>query len=555
MDFLNKAFAQLSDLFRSMTPGARITSALLLAAVVISLVYLFRIQVSSPDEDLMYGMPIAASQLPAMEAAFEKAGLSGYEVRGTHIRVPRGQRAKYMAALADARALPPNYGSALREALDSSNVFESSKDKERRYKIGLIEELRMVISSLRGIESASVLLDVDTKGGLNREKIATASVTVWPVGQNQIDEETVEKIRNIVCGAVAGMKPENVTVSDSNGRSYRGKAEGGGGDDLLLLAAKRDYERSLKHQILNALSYIPNITVEASVSLDRDRIIRTREIQRDPKAVAIRETETSISRTVEGGGPGGRPGLQAQANTAASLVTRTTGPREESEESRSERISIPSGKETEKETLGLALKRVSVAVGIPNSYWVKVWQERNAAQDGQPRVPDVAALDAVRQEESAKIQKHVAALLRSVDGVADGGDPTDLVTVTTFQDIKPPELPDPPLATEVLNWLTRSWQTLGLLGLALVSVMMLRSMIRAVPVAPEASPLAELAALKEKQAPTAEQPQQPAETPEQKRLRRFQTTGKSLRDELSELVREDPDTAANILKSWIGHVG
>ncbi len=555
MDFLNKTFAQLSDLFRSMTPGARITSGLLLAAVLISLVYLFRFQVSSPDEDLMYGTPIAASQLPAMEAAFEKAGLTGYEVRGSHIRVPRGQRAKYMAALADAKALPPNYGSALREALDSSNVFESSKDKERRYKIGLIEELRMVISSLRGIESASVLLDVDTKGGLNREKIATASVTVWPVGQNQIDEETVEKIRNIVCGAVAGMKPENVTVSDSNGRSYRGKAEGGG-DDLLLLTAKRDYERSLKQQILNALSYIPNITVEASVLLDRDRIIRTREIQRDPKGVTIRESEISSSRTVEGGGPGGRPGLQAQANTAASLVSRSTGPREESEESRSERITIPSGKETERETLGLALKRVSVAVGIPNSYWVKVWQGRNGGQDA---VPDAAALDAIRQEESAKIQKHVAALLRSVDGGTDDGDPTDLVTVTTFQDIKPPELPEPPLATEILNWLTRSWQTLGLLGLAVVSLVMLRSMIRSVPAAPEASPLAELAALKQKEkeqaAQTADQSQQPGETPEQRRLRRFQTTGRSLRDELTELVREDPDTAANILKSWIGNVG
>ena len=36
MDFLNKAIAQLSELFRSMTPGARITAGLLLAVVVIS---------------------------------------------------------------------------------------------------------------------------------------------------------------------------------------------------------------------------------------------------------------------------------------------------------------------------------------------------------------------------------------------------------------------------------------------------------------------------------------------------------------------------------------
>ena len=42
MDFLNKAIAQLSDLFRSMTPGARITAGLLLAVVVVSMGYLFQ---------------------------------------------------------------------------------------------------------------------------------------------------------------------------------------------------------------------------------------------------------------------------------------------------------------------------------------------------------------------------------------------------------------------------------------------------------------------------------------------------------------------------------
>ena len=49
MDFVNKAFAQASDLFRSMTPAARITTGLLLAAVVISVGYLFNHQNAAPD--------------------------------------------------------------------------------------------------------------------------------------------------------------------------------------------------------------------------------------------------------------------------------------------------------------------------------------------------------------------------------------------------------------------------------------------------------------------------------------------------------------------------
>ena len=38
------------------------------------------------------------------------------------------------------------------------------------------------------------------------------------------------------------------------------------------------------------------------------------------------------------------------------------------------------------------------------------------------------------------------------------------------------------------------------------------------------------------------------------RLKRF-TSGPSLRDELSEMVKEDPDTAANILRGWISSTG
>ena len=63
MDIFNKAFAQLSDLFRSMTPGARITAGLLLVVVVVSLGYLFRYQTSAADAYLMNGEPIPASDL------------------------------------------------------------------------------------------------------------------------------------------------------------------------------------------------------------------------------------------------------------------------------------------------------------------------------------------------------------------------------------------------------------------------------------------------------------------------------------------------------------
>src|SRR3972149_7049594 len=123
MDFLNKAFAQVVDLFRSMAPGARLTAGLLLIVVVVSLGYLFTHEISGPGADLMHGVPISASQLPAMEAAFGKAKLTGYKIDGTRILVPRGQEATYMAALADAKALPVDFSTVMDDDLNNSSGF------------------------------------------------------------------------------------------------------------------------------------------------------------------------------------------------------------------------------------------------------------------------------------------------------------------------------------------------------------------------------------------------------------------------------------------------
>ena len=84
--------------------------------VVISLGYLFRYDASSADTYLMNGEALSSRDLDAMAGAFGKVHLEGFEIQGSKIRVPHGQQAAYMAALADAKALPASFGSAFRKA-------------------------------------------------------------------------------------------------------------------------------------------------------------------------------------------------------------------------------------------------------------------------------------------------------------------------------------------------------------------------------------------------------------------------------------------------------
>ncbi|MGA2035514.1 MAG: hypothetical protein ABSG68_24970 [Thermoguttaceae bacterium] len=550
MDFLNRAYAQLSELFRSMTPGARITSALLLAGVVISLGYLFHGQISGPDDYLMNGEPISANDLANMEMAFGKANLNTYQVEGAKIRVPKAQKAAYMAALAEAKALPANFGSAIRAALDAGSPIDSKQVRDERIKNAVQEELSLIIRSMKGIENASVLYDTETKSGLSQEKVARASVAVKPLGSEPLDDRRVSCIRDLLCGAIAGLKPENVTVADIvNGTAHRFSPDGSG--ENLYVAVKEMWERDLRAKILSSLSFIPNLSVETSVVLDPDSHTRTSSLEyKKPVAYQVEDKSSTKSRE---GGSGGRVGAASQqANSPIALAGggASKGPREEEETSDRHESSVVPMERMEKEKVGLTPKLAKAAVGIPISYFEKVWRNQNPLKDGEsPKAPDQAALDKIRTEESAKLQKNVAALLPPSEGVTD---PAELVTITTFQDIKPAEVPTAAAGQKVLVWLGQNWNTLGIAGLALVSLVMLRSMIRSAPAAPEPASTPLRLATPESDA----QSNEPPEVTAARRLKRSVSGGgPSLRDELSELVKENPDAAANILRTWIGNAG
>jgi flagellar biosynthesis/type III secretory pathway M-ring protein FliF/YscJ len=461
MDPLRRAYAQLHDRFRSMTPGSRLMAIMLAVALLVGLGYLAVQQSVRPEVDLMHGVPVAKSRLPLMEAAFGKAKLKDYVIRGSSIYVPGGQEAKYMEALVAAGALPPDLDAGLRESFNSSSLFEIGSSREQeRMRIAKQHAVASAIKLRPGIEDASVLYDVSKPGGF-KEKVATAIAYVKPVGSAQLDEAMVIDIRNDVVGAYAELKPEDVTVSDLNGRTWRGSV--GSANEIRYGSLKRTCEQELKAKILGALGHLPNVSVELNVEFDR----------------------------------------AALAPTSA-----------------------------------------RVAIGVPTSYFRSVWRERNPSQPGQPEnAPDAAALDRIRGEESANIRQCVATLLPRVNGAASQANG---VTVTAYQEITA----TPPAAAAwhwiAWNWTVQSWRILAAFGLALVCLVVLRWMLgsrRAEADEPATTVVS---------APPADKSSAKTAAPPPHWRHDAAPVERSLRQELSQLVEADPETAANILRNWIG---
>src|SRR5436190_2231104 len=213
-----------------MTPAARITAGMLLVVIVVSVTYLFNHQFSGGDAYLFGGEAVSASEIPAMQAAFGKVGLNDAEFDGNRIRVPRGKQAAYMAALAEAGALPRNFGDAMKHMIDSSNFMVSKAKQQEMTKLALQVELKNIIRKMHGIEEAAVFYDVQSQGGLYNQKSISASVQVKPQGNQSLSGEQVKMIRYTVSGALAGLAPESVSVIDLNGRTFPGGAPGSDAD-------------------------------------------------------------------------------------------------------------------------------------------------------------------------------------------------------------------------------------------------------------------------------------------------------------------------------------
>jgi len=556
MDFINKAFAQLTDLFRSMTAGARITTALLLVVVVLSLAYLFRYHAAGPSLYLLNERAFSTEQQQAMAAAFGKAGLKGWSFDGPKIRIPRSQEDKFLAALSEHDALPEIPDGPMDKAIETSTFSMDPQQRQEMFKQAHVKKVSSIIRAMTGIQNAWVMYDAEKRRGFGQENLATASVSVVPSGSEPLPGATIAAIRRQVLFSFAELRrrPENVVVIDiKHRRSYEGDQEdSASGQDPVILAAQRSHEEWWKQKIRSALPAIEGLLVSVSVELNNEKLRRERQSGPSGKPVAVTVQEKSRTHNVEGSAVGGRAGAVANQPGAVAPVAGKGSKQEEEETSRQETNTVPV-QVTESERVPMAVKQVKAVVSIPSSYFQKVWQQRNPASAGEkPKTPASTDLDPIRQEVIARCEKAVAGLLPAPEVATDTSKPeaNKLVTVTEFDDFPPAEIPEPGMKEQALGWLGQNWSTLGLVLLALVSLAMVRSMVRAVPSAsrPAAAGLTIVTAEPGRE----EEPATKEESSAQRRLKRLGGTGKTLRDELSELVAENPEAAANVLRTWIG---
>lgn len=559
MDFLNQAIGQVRELFLSMTPAARVTAVLLVGVIGVSLGFLVQQHSAGPDEYLFNGDFLPTEDANRIEVAIAKAGLAGSERVGNRIKVPRGKKTAYLAAVADAGALPPNFHDLLDGALDLG-PFVDDKTRKEKLKAGREQQLSMIVRDMYGIEDAKVIYDIAQPRGMAREGVATATVSVQPAPGEALTGQRMKNIRKAVAGAIANLKPENVVVVNLGDGSLFSEESSPESFDSPYFQHRVAFERHMKGNIDALLSYIPGVRVQVTAELSPALTRETHTVAAEGEPTALHETTQNRVSETQHLNNGGRPGLVSQGpGRGNDPVNETTVRDSDQDESTEFNYFVPTKNEIVTEA-GLVPEHVRVAIAVPTNYLVQMYQEQQRREGGAPNQPLPENIkEIITREESSledKIKEVVVPLLPKEIAVDNYKD--DIVKVSFFETLTPDPIEPMGASSQALAWASQHFNTLTMAGVMLVGLVMLRSLVKGIPPAePIGSAAAPLLSLRMPDVQEDDSVGSGGADDEEGsgRPRLKLKKGKNLRDELTDIVREDPDSAASILRSWIANAG
>ncbi|MFT4149104.1 MAG: flagellar basal-body MS-ring/collar protein FliF [Paracoccaceae bacterium] len=281
------------SLWQKLDVRGRAVVAAATVAMFVAIIALARMG-GTPQMALLYaGLdPAAAGEVVA---ALDRQGVT-YRIEGDSIQVPADKRDSLRMVLA-AEGLPANAGTGY-ELLDSLSGFGTTSQMfDAAYWRAKEGELARTILSNPSIRLARVHIARAPDQPFARESRPTASVTVTAPGG--LSRAQAKALRHLVAAAVAGMKPEDVAVIDTES-GLVGEDEGG----AEVAGGTRAAEiRANVERLLAAHLGAGKAAVEVAVDLVTEReAITERRFDPQGRVAVSSETEAKSGSSTDPGG-------------------------------------------------------------------------------------------------------------------------------------------------------------------------------------------------------------------------------------------------------------
>jgi len=278
----------------------------------------------------------------------------------------------------------PASGTVGFEVFDKAKIGVTEFAQQVNYQRALQGELARTIQSLSAVESARVHIVLPKKSVfLEREEPASCSVVLKLKSAGLLKEEQVQGIVHLVASSVPGLKPENVSVIDTQGRllAGAGKEVQKGFLTAEQLEYQQRFEKYMEEKLKGMLSQVlgpDKAIVKISADMDFSRVERLEELY-DPEKVAIRSEQSK--QTFQG-----QKAQEVQTPVAVVPVEPKTGLQSSTQSQDSSKTVNYEVSKTVRKVLEPAgmLKRISVAVVVDGTYKV-VKTKKGETQEYIPR--------------------------------------------------------------------------------------------------------------------------------------------------------------------------
>ncbi len=544
MNYFQQMTSPIREAFLAMPMQSRLIAGMLIAVIAIGFGLLLQGTQNGEGELLFGGRVLGENEVDSVELAFSEAGLSGWTREGRRIRIPGDTRNEYLAALKASSTLPLALRSSIQDAIDKSTPFESSEMRQAREMHAKEQDLGNKITAFPEVRWASVEYDRGERFGMSRSRAQSASVVVSPEGTEPLTKDRINMIKDLIRGSFASMTNEDVVVIDTNATHSPSSTD----EEDPMLRKRLEEEASYEQKILKTLVGYGPIRVAAYAEIDPTMGVEKTSLKYDAERTTVQEYSKKVDSTTNRPAQGDVPGTVPNAIGNRSAAIEDTAEIQKSKADEREASGVVGQQYELSRMAAMQVKRVRVSVGIPSSYYDTVLlqdflRENPGKTAADAPKPTQAILQAKKDETQAGIQAAVTPLLPAIPV---GEDPYPLVQVWDYPDLPVPSAEVPGVSSKALTWLAGSWQSLALLGLAVVAMLIARSALSSgsggpVPGFSEGFGL---------ELPTAAIPVEnnPVENEQPEGM---QITGGSLKDELVRLVESNPDVAANVLRAWI----
>jgi flagellar M-ring protein FliF len=426
-----QALRQQIEIIKARIAALDTTAKLLVGSLLVVLAMgLFLVAQYAGTQDLV---PLAVSTTAKTEVLkfLAERGIT-HEQQGEQILVPPDQRPTIISQLTE-QGVGGSNAIDFNALIALETPFDTARTNEGRRQTALQNVLNRTFAGYRGVKSASVLISSRPGSSIGTGAAShSASVSIVMKGGETLTQSQVDAIASTVAGSQAGLKPENVAISDGE-RQLKSRS----GRDHLAgenLEHQQNVAEAVRERVMALLPNIPGAVVSVNPQVVTKTVQETE--TKYSEGVSTPLSDSRVESSTKSGAQAGAPGVATNTGMAVN-GGGNNGNSTTSEKSDTKfEARIPGMQRSQFDPTGYPLK-IDVSVAIPWSYFKRVWELRNAkptadgAAPATAAAPDEAAINAIRDEEIIRLKKSIEPLI-ATDAIENSKKGT--VEVTWFYD-------------------------------------------------------------------------------------------------------------------------